>query len=72
VRCFIEVFAVGADREGAVAALEDILAKIARCPPAQIAVTPDDRILAEMTRCIFRAGLSSTLCARRDRSSARL
>jgi hypothetical protein len=29
VRCFIEIFAVGADRKGAVAALEDILAKIA-------------------------------------------
>jgi hypothetical protein len=29
VRCFIEIFGVGADRKGAVVALEDILAKIA-------------------------------------------
>jgi len=72
MRRFTEIFALAAERKGGVAALEDILAKTAPRPPPEIAAMEDDRILAEMTRRIFRAGLLSTLCARRDRSSARL
>jgi 3-methyladenine DNA glycosylase Tag len=56
---FAEIFALAAKRKGGVAALEHILAATAPRPPAEVASTPDDRILAEMTRRIFYAGFSS-------------
>ena len=56
---FAEIFALAAKRKGGVAALERILAATVPRPPAEIASTPDDRILAEMTRRIFYAGFSS-------------
>jgi 3-methyladenine DNA glycosylase Tag len=56
---FAEIFTRAAARKGGVAALEQILATTASRSPAQIASTPDDRILAEMTRRIFYAGFSS-------------
>jgi 3-methyladenine DNA glycosylase Tag len=56
---FAEIFARAVTRKGGEAALERILATTAPRPPAEIASTPDDRILAEMTRRIFYAGFSS-------------
>jgi 3-methyladenine DNA glycosylase Tag len=56
---FAEVFARAAARKGGAALLEQMLAATASRSPAQIASTPDDRILAEMTRRIFYAGFSS-------------
>ena len=46
---FAEIFARAVTRKGGEAALERILATTAPRPPAEIASTPDDRILAEMT-----------------------
>lgn len=59
MRPFAEIFALAAKRKGGPEALEQILAKTASRPPAEIAVIPDDRILAEMTRRIFYAGFSA-------------
>jgi 3-methyladenine DNA glycosylase Tag len=56
---FAEIFARAVTRKGGKAALERILAATAPRPPVEIASTPDDRILAEMTRRIFYAGFSS-------------
>ena len=56
---FAEILARAVARKGGEAALERILATTAPRPPAEIASTPDDRILAEMTRRIFYAGFSS-------------
>ena len=56
---FAEIFARAVIRKGGQAALERILATTASRPPAEIASTPDDRILAEMTRRIFYAGFST-------------
>jgi 3-methyladenine DNA glycosylase Tag len=56
---FAAIFARAVARKGGKAALERILATTASRPAAEIASTPDDRILAEMTRRIFYAGVSS-------------
>jgi 3-methyladenine DNA glycosylase Tag len=56
---FADVFARTVARKGGEAAVEQILATTAPRPPAEIASTPDDRILAEMTRRIFYAGFAS-------------
>ena len=54
---FAEILARAVARKGGEAALDRILATTAPRPPAEIASTPDDRILAEMTRRIFYARL---------------
>lgn len=56
---FKTIFALAADRKGGAKALERMLAETAPRTPTEIAATPDDRILAEMTRRIFNAGFSS-------------
>lgn len=58
MRRFDEIFAIAAGRKGGADALDAILAKTRSRPPEEIARTPDDRILAEMTRWIFYAGFS--------------
>jgi len=58
MRQFAEIFAQAAVRKGGGAALEEILAETPSRTPAEIAATPDHRILAEMTRRIFYAGFS--------------
>jgi 3-methyladenine DNA glycosylase Tag len=55
---FEAIFALAAGRKGGAAALERMLADSPSRSPAEIAATPDDRILAEMTRRIFYAGFS--------------
>lgn len=59
MRRFATIFALAAKRKGGDAALEALLAGTAPRSAAEIAATPDDRILAEMTRRIFYAGFSS-------------
>jgi 3-methyladenine DNA glycosylase Tag len=59
MRRFEEIFATAADRRGGAAALERVLAETRSLDPSLIAATPDDRILAAMTRRIFYAGFSS-------------
>ncbi|CAM5765561.1 hypothetical protein LMIY3S_01524 [Labrys miyagiensis] len=59
MRPFADIFELAAGRKGGPAALDRMLATTASLPPAEIALTPDDRILAEMTRRIFYAGFSS-------------
>jgi 3-methyladenine DNA glycosylase Tag len=56
---FADIFLLAAEQKGGPSALERILAATAPRLPAEIASTPDDRILAEMTRRIFYAGFSS-------------
>lgn len=63
MRDFRAIFAEAAARKGGPAALEAMLAETAPRSPAEIAATPDDRILAEMTRRIFNAGFSSKVIA---------
>lgn len=55
---FAEILARAVMRKGGEAALERIATTAPR-RPAEIASTPDDQILAEMTRRIFYAGFSS-------------
>ncbi|MBW6400852.1 DNA-3-methyladenine glycosylase I [Roseomonas sp. HJA6] len=63
MRDFQAIFALAAARKGGPAALEAMLAETAPRSPAEIAATPDDRILAEMTRRIFNAGFSAKVIA---------
>ena len=56
---FAKVIALAAERRGGIDVLERALAETKSRTPAEIAATPDDRILAEMTRRIFNAGFSS-------------
>jgi 3-methyladenine DNA glycosylase Tag len=58
MRQFTELFTLAANRKGGAAALEQALAETPSLTPAEIAATPDHRILAEMTRRIFYAGFS--------------
>lgn len=59
MRDFDEIVADAVSRKGGIAALEKILAETPVFAPGVIAATPDDRILAAMTRRIFSAGFSS-------------
>jgi 3-methyladenine DNA glycosylase Tag len=59
MRHFDRIIAMAADRKGGRDALESMLAETPSLEPNIIAATPDDRILAEMTRRIFYAGFSS-------------
>jgi 3-methyladenine DNA glycosylase Tag len=61
MRPFSEIFTLAAERKGSAAELDQMLAQTAPRPPAEIAATPDDRILSEMTRRIFHAGLSAKM-----------
>jgi 3-methyladenine DNA glycosylase Tag len=55
---FDAVFAIAAARKGGPAALEALVGEHHSLPAATIAATPDDRILAAMTRRVFQAGFS--------------
>lgn len=61
MRAFAEIFALAADRKGGPAELDRMLAETASRTPAELAAIPDDRILSEMTRRIFHAGLSNKI-----------
>jgi 3-methyladenine DNA glycosylase Tag len=59
VRNFDAIIAMATDHKGGPDALEKILAETPALEPIVIAATPDDRILAAMTRRIFYAGFSA-------------
>ena len=56
MRHFDEIFAIAADRKGGPSALEDLLPLPA--PPAELAAIPEDRWLAQLTKCVFQAGFN--------------
>lgn len=60
MRAFAEIFDRAAARRGGAAALEAMLtpARTGERTAADIAATPDDRLLAEMTRRVFQAGFN--------------
>ncbi|HEX4197322.1 MAG TPA: DNA-3-methyladenine glycosylase I [Caulobacteraceae bacterium] len=55
---FKSIYAVAAARKGGDAALEALIAEHRPKTRAEIAATPDDRLLALMTRRVFQAGFS--------------
>lgn len=59
MRAFNAIIAMAADRKGGPEAVETLLRETPALKSAAIAATPDDRILAAMTRRIFNAGFSS-------------
>ena len=56
MRSFDDIFALAADRHGGPAALEQALTK--PLSAADLANVPDDRWLAQMTKCIFQSGFN--------------
>jgi 3-methyladenine DNA glycosylase Tag len=58
MKAFDEIWSIASGRMGGDAALEAHLADHRSKTPAEIAATPDDRILASMARHAFQAGFS--------------
>ena len=58
MKSFDEIWAIAAARKGGDAALEEMLAAYRSKSAAEIAATPDDRLLASMARQAFQAGFS--------------
>lgn len=55
---FGEIWREAAARKGGDAALEALVADHPVKPPAELAAIPDDRWLAQMSKCVFQAGFS--------------
>jgi 3-methyladenine DNA glycosylase Tag len=55
---FQTIYDRAAARKGGAAALEALIAEHTSKAPSELAATPDDRWLAQMTRCVFQAGFS--------------
>jgi 3-methyladenine DNA glycosylase Tag len=55
---FAEIYARAAARKGGEAALEALIAGEAPKSRAELLAIPDDRWLAQMTRCVFQAGFN--------------
>ncbi|MGH7023147.1 MAG: DNA-3-methyladenine glycosylase I [Caulobacteraceae bacterium] len=58
MKSFHEIFAEAAARKGGPAALEALIAEHRARSPAELAAIPDDRWLAQMSKCVFQAGFS--------------
>ena len=58
MRAFAEIYAEAAERKGGAAALEALIADQTPKGRAELLATPDDRWLAQMTRCVFQAGFN--------------
>ena len=58
MRAFKEIYAAAAERKGGKAALEALVAEHAPKSAAELAATPDDRWLAQMTKVVFQAGFN--------------
>ena len=56
MRNFNEIYAISAERKGGTEALEALLSK--PLSPTDLAEIPEDRWLAQMTKCIFQAGFN--------------
>jgi len=55
MKSFAQIFQRAADRKGGEEALQDLL-QLELKTPGQLAATPDERYLSELTRAIFKAG----------------
>lgn len=58
MRSFAEIYAAAAERKGGDAALEAMIADHAPKSREELMAIPDDRWLAQMTRCVFQAGFN--------------
>jgi 3-methyladenine DNA glycosylase Tag len=63
MRAFADIYARAAARKGGEAALEALIAEHRSKTPAELAAIPDDRWLAQMSRCVFQAGFNWTVIA---------
>ena len=58
MRSFADIQALAAGHKGGPEALEALIAPHAPKTRAELAATPDDRWLSQMSRCVFQAGFS--------------
>jgi len=58
MRTFADIHAQAAARKGGEAALEALVAEHRSKTPAELAAIPDDRWLAQMSKCVFQAGFN--------------
>jgi 3-methyladenine DNA glycosylase Tag len=58
MRSFADIYGQAAERKGGEAALEALIAEHKAASPAELAAIPDDRWLAQMSKCVFQAGFS--------------
>jgi 3-methyladenine DNA glycosylase Tag len=58
LKSFNEIWREAADRKGGDAALEKLVAEHPVRTAAELAAVPDDRWLAQMSKCVFQAGFS--------------
>lgn len=58
MRDFEEIYALAAERKGGSDRLEALVAEQRSKTPAELAAIPDDRWLAQMTKCVFQAGFN--------------
>jgi 3-methyladenine DNA glycosylase Tag len=56
MKSFDALLKIAAAKKGGVAEVEKLLPEVK--PAAEIAAIPDDRILAEMTKCVFQSGFA--------------
>jgi 3-methyladenine DNA glycosylase Tag len=58
MRAFRDIYAEAAERKGGEDALEALLAEHRAKSAAELAAIPDDRWLAQMSKCVFQAGFN--------------
>jgi len=58
LRAFADIYAAAAERKGGKAALDALVAEHEPKTRAELAATPDDRWLAQMTKTVFQAGFN--------------
>jgi 3-methyladenine DNA glycosylase Tag len=58
MRKFADIYAQAAERKGGEAALEALVAQHKSKSPGELAATPDDRWLSQMSKCVFQAGFN--------------
>jgi len=63
MRDFADIYAQAAARKGGETALEALIAEHQSKTQAELAAIPDDRWLAQMSRCVFQAGFNWTVIA---------
>jgi 3-methyladenine DNA glycosylase Tag len=61
LRDFEEIYATAAARKGGERPLEELIARTASLPPAEIAALSDDRVLSRMSQRVFSARFSSRI-----------
>lgn len=58
MRDFAEIYALASGRKGGSDRLEALVSEHRSKTPAELAAIPDDRWLAQMTKCVFQAGFN--------------